>query len=1066
MPAPYALLGADGPVSGEDNTYKQAEEIERVKSSQLLAKPPKPAWKRCSRRIVSSTFFKILSLSALVIALFGGGLVTILDLPDDPTNIFLDSIMTAVMFFFVVELLLRSASERDYPWSFFFWMDVLGTLSMVFEISFLCGSAGKIYKTDSGPNAAVVRTARAARIGARAGRLSKPLRIMSLLFRRPSEEDKQEAGYTAKVLGNRLTQVFSSKVAMLTVVLTLGVPLFQIGRYPEDDFSMRSWGYKLEADFSRDYHALESQGEAPGFFAASVKDMRFFYGGGLHYFPFQLDGYPESLEINGLTFSIPADEVVDDVPVRLSNIVMLQVDDCLVPRQGCGNGEKAAIYFDFRDANQYSAGMDMAVVVFIIVCMCLESCDLSFSINSMMVKPMERMLDSAHLMAKQLNQAMAKARGRRIEVADNSKEMENLARRMQQNADGGDDDEDDDDHDDTMNEIELLQGVFKKVVFLLSIFMEDTSNEEMNQLDVESKGVLQDVVLTNSPDLDEGRRSFGGTNSMSRPDITICTNKRKKSSKITRSASKSSCPRPTVAGADVALPFAQVESFEAWDFNMIETEPNHRQKILKHIMFATPVGDVIVNWLEPDCYTLWSEAVKAKYNDTPFTNYSHACDVTVVCHRILNEIQWTSWLGDLEAAVLLLSAQGHDIGHPGHTNLFLVETRDELALRYNDKSPLENMHCATLFEVCKDEKANIFKNLDTASYRVARTLCIDSILYTDNAMHFELVKEIKKVYGTSSDICDVQAKKGLEFDAEYINQVLAPNSALWLKTILHLSDISNPLTAFSTAQVWANCVMEEFFRQGDQEKKLGVPIGILNDREKVSIPSAQHGFINVLLHPLLISTMRVFYTLSPLASQMATNLQEWHKLWLNDSPQRAEDVTKHEEQIKKILDQVAELKTPVGLTLRENTQALGQVNFAGHWTCVATWGLEDFLSASGVSYVRRKAASSAPWPAWEFQQSGDNIVFLNHSALGRLREEYTVDGRPYTCLDGWKQKVQIIAVWENHALVVNKEGPQGKFREERRIDESGRLQFTLFPLKDELRHLKWGRTFERSRKKE
>mmetsp|Transcript_50060 Transcript_50060/g.88994 ORF Transcript_50060/g.88994 Transcript_50060/m.88994 type:complete len:608 (-) Transcript_50060:364-2187(-) len=607
-----------------------------------------------------------------------------------------------------------------------------------------------------------------------------------------------------------------------------------------------------------------------------------------------------------------------------------------------------------------------------------------------------------------------------------------------------------------MNEIELLQGVFKKVVFLLSIFMEDTSNEEMNQLDVESKGVLQDVVLTSSADIDEGRRSFGGTNSLARSEGL--ERKRKKSSKIMAGRV------PTLAGTAVELPANQVEVFESWDYNMTETEPNYRKKILKHIMFATGVGEQIVNWLEVEVYSAWAEAVKAGYNDTPFTNYSHACDVTVACHRVLQEVQWTAWLGDLEAAVLLISAQGHDIGHPGTTNLFLVETSDELALRYNDKSPLENMHCAKLFEVCKDEKANVFKNLDASSYKVARTLCIDSILYTDNALHFELVKEVKKVYGTSSDICDMQAKKGRDFEAEYINQVLAPNSALWLKAFLHLSDISNPLTKFSVAQVWASCVMEEFFRQGDQEKALGVPVGILNDREKVSIPSAQHGFINVLLHPLLISTMRVFSTLTPLASQMATTLQEWHKLWLAEGPQRPEDVLKHEEQIKKILDQVQELHSPVGLALRENTHGGGQVNFAGHWTCVATWGLDDFLAASGVSYMKRKAASTAPWPQWEFQQSGDNIVFLNNSALGRLREEFTVDGRPYTCLDGWKQKVEIIASWEKDALVVQKEGPQGRFREERRIDEGGRLQFTLFPLKDELRHVKWGRTFERHKK--
>ena len=42
------------------------------------------------------------------------------------------------------------------------------------------------------------------------------------------------------------------------------------------------------------------------------------------------------------------------------------------------------------------------------------------------------------------------------------------------------------------------------------------------------------------------------------------------------------------------------------------------------------------------------------------------------------------------------------------TNPFLVESRDKLAITYNDNSPLENMHCAKLFEICSDPATNAF----------------------------------------------------------------------------------------------------------------------------------------------------------------------------------------------------------------------------------------------------------------------------------------------------------------------------------------------------------------------
>ena len=51
-----------------------------------------------------------------------------------------------------------------------------------------------------------------------------------------------------------------------------------------------------------------------------------------------------------------------------------------------------------------------------------------------------------------------------------------------------------------------------------------------------------------------------------------------------------------------------------------------------------------------------------------------------------------------------IAALGHDIGHMGVQNGFLINSNDPLALQYNDKSVLEQMHCSRLFSVLRQAR--------------------------------------------------------------------------------------------------------------------------------------------------------------------------------------------------------------------------------------------------------------------------------------------------------------------------------------------------------------------------
>merc|ERR1719359_2169517 len=109
----------------------------------------------------------------------------------------------------------------------------------------------------------------------------------------------------------------------------------------------------------------------------------------------------------------------------------------------------------------------------------------------------------------------------------------------------------------------------------------------------------------------------------------------------------------------------------------------------------------------------------------PYHNWNHAVDVTHCIFRMLNLCPTERFWSHHERYALVVSAICHDIGHPGYNNPFLVETSHELAIRYNDRSPLENMHCAKLFEIVGQPKTAVFSEMDRSQYREARQVCVE-----------------------------------------------------------------------------------------------------------------------------------------------------------------------------------------------------------------------------------------------------------------------------------------------------------------------------------------------------
>ena len=57
--------------------------------------------------------------------------------------------------------------------------------------------------------------------------------------------------------------------------------------------------------------------------------------------------------------------------------------------------------------------------------------------------------------------------------------------------------------------------------------------------------------------------------------------------------------------------------------------------------------------------------------------------------------------------------------------------------------------------------------------------------------------------------------------------------------LLHAADLSNPCRPWPLAEAWATAVLEELFRQGDAEARLGLPLSPLCSRGTTLKPASQ-----------------------------------------------------------------------------------------------------------------------------------------------------------------------------------------------------------------------------------
>ncbi|KAI5288933.1 3',5'-cyclic-nucleotide phosphodiesterase [Ascosphaera aggregata] len=225
-----------------------------------------------------------------------------------------------------------------------------------------------------------------------------------------------------------------------------------------------------------------------------------------------------------------------------------------------------------------------------------------------------------------------------------------------------------------------------------------------------------------------------------------------------------------------------------------------------------------------------------------------------------------SILGPFEVLTLIISAIGHDVGHPGVNNAFLINLKSPLAQLYNDKSVLEAFHCAAYSQILRRHWPAAFKD------EHMRKLMISSILATDMGIHGDFMTklyDLKQKYATDS--VESWSPKDMEENRQSLCGL-----------IIKCADISNVARQWNIAEEWTDILQQEFYNQGEMEKEVGMKTALFGGPPElgnmVELAKGQIGFMEFFALPLFQGVGELLPGIMPPANEISKNLSVWREV--------------------------------------------------------------------------------------------------------------------------------------------------------------------------------------------
>ncbi|XP_068131474.1 high affinity cAMP-specific and IBMX-insensitive 3',5'-cyclic phosphodiesterase 8A isoform X3 [Hyperolius riggenbachi] len=334
--------------------------------------------------------------------------------------------------------------------------------------------------------------------------------------------------------------------------------------------------------------------------------------------------------------------------------------------------------------------------------------------------------------------------------------------------------------------------------------------------------------------------------------------------------------------SDIPPRIAQaMENEEDWEFDIFELEAATHKRPLVYLGLKLFARFGVCSFLNCSETTMrsWLHIIESNYHSSnSYHNSTHSADVLHATAYFLCKERVKQSLDPIDEVAALIAATVHDVDHPGRTNSFLCNAGSELAILYNDTAVLESHHAALAFQLTtRDDKCNIFKNMERNEYRTLRQAIIDMVLATEMTKHFEHVN--KFVNSINKPLAALDENGGSGEDESPKNILTSPENRILIKRMLiKCADISNPCRALEQCIEWAGRISEEYFAQTDEEKRQGLPVVMpVFDRNTCSIPKSQISFVDYFITDMF-DAWDAFADLPNLMTHLDNNFKYWKSL--------------------------------------------------------------------------------------------------------------------------------------------------------------------------------------------